>query len=113
MGLTEFDFWRMTIAELNRAIASRVRVRKTELQERAYFDYVLAQLVTKGVNIALTGRGDLPALADVYSNLLDDETKAQKEKAVDQKKMELSSLRFKLFAQSYNKRFKEAAKDKQ
>ena len=37
-GISEHDFWDMTIAELTRAIASKKRIQKQQAQEKASFD---------------------------------------------------------------------------
>lgn len=113
MSITEHDFWNMTLAEVNRAVASRMRVRKAEAQDKASFDYILAQLFTRGCNIAFSGKGELPVFDEVYSFLYEDgQTEKEELQAKRQKqKDELSALRFQLFAQSYNKRFKEANKE--
>lgn len=101
----------MSLAELERALASKMRVKKVEAQERAAFDYIHAQLITKGVNIAFTGKGVLPEYNEVYAALLTDDAKQEKIQEEKQKKRaELSALRFQLFAQSFNSRFKEGKK---
>ena len=37
-GITEADFWSMTLAELDRMIKSKERVKKAELKEKAIFE---------------------------------------------------------------------------
>lgn len=114
MGISESEFWMMTIAELGRAIKSKSRVKEVEAKERASFDYILAQLIMKGTNIAFVGKGDFPKFEDVYSVLLSrdvDENGQTIQEKRQNRKDELSALRFRQFAQSFNKRFKEVAKD--
>ena len=77
---------------------------RLEAKERASFDYILANLIAKGVTIAFGGKGAFPTIHEVYSSIFEDEIKA-KEEELQAKRNELSVLRFKQFAQSYNKRF--------
>ena len=38
-GISEWEFWDMTIAELTRAVESKKRVLKIQQQEKAFYDY--------------------------------------------------------------------------
>ena len=94
----------MTLAELERAIASKRRVQKVKAQEKATFDYLLADLVGRSVARIQSSANRMPEIAEVYPSLFDtEEIKQQKQ----EKQAELSALRFRLFADSYNKRFKQ------
>ena len=95
----------MTPAEVNRFITSRNRVRKIEAQEKASYDYILASLIVKGVSITLGDKSSFPTIQEAYPGVFDDIAKAQEEK-IQERKMNLSALRFKQFAQSYNDRLK-------
>jgi hypothetical protein len=112
-GITEERFWDMTFAEVERAANSAVRVRKVQAQEKATYDYILAQLITKGVNKVLGDKGAYPTLEEAYPGVFDDVVAERKAKAEEQR-MNLSALRFKQFARSYNSNFKnkEVANDK-
>lgn len=96
----------MTPAEVGRAIQSRNRVRRIEAQERASYDYILANLITKGVSVVLGDKQPYPNIREAYPGLFDDSAFADKEEEIKQQKMNLSALRFKQFAQSYNENFK-------
>jgi hypothetical protein len=95
----------MTPGEVVRFIESRNRVRRIEAQEKASYDYILAQLITKGVAITLGAKTTMPPIHEVYPELFDDLHKEQEEK-INQQKIALSALRFKQFAQSYNNNLK-------
>jgi hypothetical protein len=95
----------MTPAEVNRFIESRNRVRRMEAQEKASYDYVLASLIVKGVSITLGDKSSFPTIQEAYPGVFEDVVKAQEEK-IQEQKMNLSALRFKQFAQSYNDRHK-------
>lgn len=107
MGISEHDFYNMTFAELERAMKSKKRVMKLEAQERASFDYILADLVGRSIARVYSSANTYPEISAVYPALFDNE-EIQEKKA--EKKLELSALRFKQFAESYNKKFKEGAK---
>lgn len=107
MGISEHDFWTMTFAELGRALASRKRVLRTEARERASFDYILADLIGRSVSRIHSSSNKMPDIAEAYPALFDNEEMAQKKA---EKKAEISALRFKQFANSYNAKFKEVSK---
>jgi hypothetical protein len=93
----------MTIAEVLRAIESNNRIKKAEAKEKATFDYILANMITRGVNITLGSKESFPKLEEVYSSLFkDDKEEAERKEQVQ--KDNLSALRFLQFAQSYNQR---------
>lgn len=97
----------MTLAEIERYLASQKRIMKARAQEKATFDYQLADLIGRSIARIYSSSTHMPDIAEVYPTLFD--TKEMEErKAV--KKAELSALRFKQFAASYNKKFKEEAK---
>ena len=104
-GISEFDFWEMTPAEIERAVASKQRVRKIEAQERAGYDYILANLIGKNISILLGSKESYPQIDEVYPDLFKDIAQEQQQK-IEEQKMNLSALRFKQFAQSYNTNFK-------
>ena len=94
----------MTPGEVYRAIESKNRLVKIEAQERASYDYIQAQLIIKGISIVLGDKTTFPNIYEAYPTVFDNLIQEQEEK-LQQKKNELSALRFKQFAQSYNKRF--------
>ena len=98
----------MTISEITRMAKSKQRTTITASKERAVFDYLLADLIGKSVSRIYSNSARMPELYEVYPSLFEQED-------IEEKKQEqrdtLSALRFKQFAQSYNKRFnKEEAK---
>ena len=102
MGISEHDFWNMTIAELTRAMRSKNRIRKQQAQEKASYDYILADLIGRSIGRIYSSSTTIPEISEAYPSLFDDKEIEEKKAA---KKAELSALRFKQFAESHNKRF--------
>lgn len=99
----------MTIAELERVTASKVRVRQREAQEKATYDYILADVIGKSIARIYSSSNHMPDISEVYPTLFDSQEIEQKKQ---EQKAKLSALRFKQFAQSFNQNFsKEVAKD--
>lgn len=103
MGITEFDYWEMTLAELTRAMRSKNRVAKQQAQEKASLDYILADLIGRSVGRIYSSSTRLPPISEAYPSLFDNEEIEEKKAA---KKAELSALRFKQFAMSFNAKYK-------
>lgn len=94
----------MTVAELERLFASKKRVKLAEEKERAHFDYTLAELIGHSVARIYNKENEYPKIELVYPSIFD--TKEMEEERQKQQD-ELSALRFKQFAQAFNKKFKE------
>lgn len=111
-GIGEADFWDMTLDELTRLMKSKNRVRRLELQERAKLDYALADLIGKSISRLYSSSSKLPDFKDAYSFLFDEREKEEIIEKETKHQDELSALRFKQFAESFNAKFKkEVAKD--
>lgn len=93
----------MTIAELQRAFASRHRVKKAEAQQRATYDYILADLIGRSVSRIYNSSNKLPDIGEVYPTLFDLQEIEDKRAA---KKAEMSAIRFRQFAETHNKKYK-------
>jgi hypothetical protein len=97
----------MTIAEIERFIESKQRVRKIEAQEKASYDYIQAELIGRSIARLYSSSATFPPIHEVYPTLFDGkEIEAQKEEKI----LEASVIRFKQFAQSYNSKFKGGGK---
>lgn len=104
-GISEADFWSMTFAELDRSIAAK----KKQEQRKASFDYILADLVGRSIARVYNSKNTYPSLAEAYPSLFD---RVAEEEEIQRKKDELSALRFKQFATTYNKKYEEVANNK-
>lgn len=102
-GISEFEFWEMTIAELDRAVESKNRILKREAKERATFDYIQAMLIGRAFAQTMSSGATFPELHEVYPAIFDAESRKE---AQQEQKMQLSALRFIQFAQSYNQNYK-------
>ena len=108
-GITEQEFWESTIAELVRLFGSKQRVEKEQQQIKATFDYALADLIGRSVARVYNTANRMPDISEVFPTLFDSEEVQQRKQ---EKQVELSALRFKQFAQSFNQKFnEEVAKD--
>jgi hypothetical protein len=79
-------------------------MRKIEAQEKATYDYIQATLIIRGVGIALGSKEDYPTVEQSYPGIFEDMVEKQQQE-LQQKRDELSALRFRQFAQSYNKKW--------
>ena len=99
----------MTLNEIRRAIESKQRIEHRRQQERASFDYILADLIGRSVARAFSSSNKMPDISTVYPALFNNEEIQEKKQ---EEKNKLSALRFKQFAQAYNKKFnKEVGKE--
>lgn len=101
-GISEFDFWQMTISEFERLLKSKKRIQEAKEKERAVFDYILADMIGRSVARVHSSANKMPEISDAYPWLFESEEIQEKRQ---EKKDELSAMRFKLFALSHNKKF--------
>jgi hypothetical protein len=108
-GITEEQFWNMTIGELDRLVSSCRRVEKHRLKERATMDYTLALIIGKAVRGA-DEEHPFPGLYEVYPDLFREEA-IKKAKDEEEQQAQLSAIRFIQFAESFNSKFYEEANE--
>lgn len=99
----------MTLAELERALESKRRRLKVQQKERASFDYILADLIGRSISRIYKSSNTMPEISKVYPNIFNEEEEQEK---IQAKKDELSAIRFKMFANSFNQRFKKQKEKK-
>lgn len=108
IGLKECEFWEMTYAELERYAASRKRTIEQQERKQASFDYVLADLIGRSVARIYNSSNRMPPLNEAYPSLFSsEEAQEAKQAKID----ELSAIRFRQFAETFNKNFKEGGKN--
>jgi hypothetical protein len=97
----------MTLAELTRLLDSKRRMQKLQAQERASYDYILADLIGRSIARVYNSSNTMPEISAAYPTLFDGE-EIREQKA--QKQAELSALRFRQFAQAHNKKYEEVGR---
>ena len=98
----------MTLAEIDRYARSRQRIQKIEAKERATYDWILADLVGRSVARVYSSTAKMPELMEAYPAIFQEDLEQIQEKKAE-KQAELSAIRFRQFAHSFNKRFEEVA----
>ncbi len=97
----------MTIGEVTRAVKSKARVLEAEQRKRASLEYIQADLIGRSISRIYNSANKMPTINEVYPALF---TKDEVQKQIQIKKDEVSALRFRQFANSFNKSFKEGGK---
>ena len=92
----------MTIDELIRLMESKRRVYESKLKEKANFDYTLADLIGRSVARVYNSSNHMPDISEAYPSLFSSDDLEEQKSA---RQAELSALRFKQFAHSFNKNF--------
>ena len=95
----------MTLAELTRLLKAKRKMKELEMKERAVMDYKLADLIGASVARIYSSSAKLPELKETYDFLFNEEDKEAMKQKEQERKAELSAIRFKQFADSFNKRF--------
>lgn len=103
IGISEKEYWDMTVAELVRAFDSYKRRQREKAQERASFDYILANLIGRSVSRLYSEENRYPDIGEVYPSLFDNTQIEDKKKARQDK---ISAIRFRQFADFHNKKMK-------
>ena len=78
MGLTEFDFWEMTKAEIERYLDGALWRMKTKAQ----FDYSLADLFGASIARLFNSNNEFPAIYQVYPHLFEEEVIEEEEQDI-------------------------------
>lgn len=105
-GISEVEFWDMTIGELDRLIKSKQRCDKNKAKEKAMFDYTLAILV--GRAMSTDEQHPFPELYEAYPGVFVEEIE-ENQKTLQEQHDNLSALRFIQFAESFNQKFNKEA----
>lgn len=108
MGLTEWQFWDMTLAELNRYAESFKRQQKRKAEEKAIADYRLADLIGYSIARLYSSSAKYPEIYDVYPAIFD---KTAIEEARTKEKSKKTNDWLMNFADSFNKSNSKEGKD--
>ena len=100
IGISESDFWQMTLAEIERAAQCWQRKQRRELQEKAKLTHILADLVGHSVARIYSQNAKMPTIYEAFPNLFE-ETETERERKAAAA-MEISAIRFMQFATAHN-----------
>lgn len=100
IGLTEWQFWDMSLAELEHYARSYERVQKRKAQEKALADYQLANLIGYSIARIHSKEAKFPEIYDAYPAIFDKEAI---EEARDKEKTKETFEWLKDFAESFKK----------
>ena len=108
MGLTEWQFWDMTLAELDRYAESFKRVQKRKAQEEAFANYRLADLIGYSMARLYSREAKYPEIYDVYPAIFEKDAILE---ARDRIRNQRAETWLRNFAESFNKSKTEEGKD--
>ena len=74
----------MSIAELIRAVESKKRVIKQQAQEKATFDYILADLIGRSIGRLYSNSTHLPDVSEIYPTLFDNQQIEENKQSLSQ-----------------------------
>ncbi|WP_235070573.1 hypothetical protein [Turicibacter sp. TJ11] len=102
IGMREEDFYNSTIKQITRYVESYNKQQENQLQEKAFFDYQLANLIGMSVARLLSKDAKFPSFEKAYP-FLDKDAKT----LVDEEwEMEVQHNRLREWAEQINKKFK-------
>lgn len=98
VGLTEFDFWEMTLAEVQRYIEGAVWRMRTQAQ----YDYTLSNLIGISVGRVVSNEVHLPSIEEAYPNLFEEVSEEEVSAKEEEIAITNSTNRFMEFALRHN-----------
>lgn len=102
IGMTEEDFYNSTIKQINRYVESYNKQQENQLQEKAYFDYQLANLIGLSVARLLSKDAKYPTFEKAYPFI----NKNAKAEVDEDWEMEVQHNKLREWAEQINKKFK-------
>ena len=99
--MREEEFYKSTLAQVTRYIESYNKQQQSELQEKAYFDYQLANLIGMSVSRLLSKDAKYPEFKKAYPFIGND----NQERVDEQWKMEVQRIKLREWAEQMNKKF--------
>lgn len=108
LGLSEFDFWNMTKAEIERYMEGAI----WRMKSKAQFDYCLADLIGVSVARVMSNEVEYPAIEQVYPALFEKVAEEVKQQLEEELRIEDSKNRFMEFALKHNAKIREGVENK-
>lgn len=105
IGLSEFDFWEMTIGEVDRFIESYNWRKSQQEKQNAFLVYSTANLIGMKMADVLNGTNNMPEVYDVFPDIFPEE-QAKREEEEQNRKEEETRLKFLQFATHFNNKLK-------
>lgn len=104
-NISVFEFWSMTYGEVIDSIRAFNRKHINELKEKSLFDYTLAGLIGKHIEVRFCNNEDavLPSLVQAYDFLYPEEKKVQDELKA-KAEMEIWKQKMIRFAENHNRK---------
>lgn len=102
IGMREEDFYSSTLAQVTRYIEAYNKQQQNELQEKAYFDYQLANLIGVSVSRLLSKDAKYPSFEKAYPFI---NQSAQAKEDNEEWEMEVQHHRLREWAEQMNKKF--------
>ena len=102
IGMREEDFYNSTIKQITRYVESYNKQQENQLQEKAFFDYQLANLIGMSVARLLSKDAKFPTFEKAYPFI----NKDAKTEVDEEWEMEVQHNRLREWAEQINKKFK-------
>ena len=99
-GISEADFWEMTVGEAGRAIDAYNERRR----DKAYFDYTQAMTIGAFIGSMFSSKAP-PKLEEIYPDFFGGEDKEELEQAEQERRDEISAANFIKFANAFNRNY--------
>ena len=101
IGMREEEFYKSTLAQVTRYVEAYNKQQQSELQEKAYFDYQLANLIGMSVSRLLSKDAKYPEFKKAYPFIGND----AQERVDEQWEMEVQRIKLREWAEQMNKKF--------
>jgi hypothetical protein len=103
-GISEQEFWDSTLAEIERRLSSIKKIQDRNNKEKAYFIYSLSNLITISMARLYSKEATMPTLEECFPEFFNSEEIVQEK---EEQQANISAIRFRMFADSFNKRYRE------
>lgn len=104
IGMREEDFYRSTLAQVTRYVEAYNKQQENQMQEKAYFDYQLANLIGMSVARLLSKDAKYPEFEKAYPFI----SKVQPKEVDEDWEMEVQHNKLREWAEQMNKKFKKS-----
>ena len=110
IGMTEEEFYSSTLTQVTRYVKAHNQKQMNKMQEQAYFDYQLANLIGMSVARLLSKDAKFPKFEDVYpfiNNNQETNSVGEGGMTIEERQAELNRIRLMEWASQMNNKFKE------